>query len=125
MIRIESSGSFAKTDSFFKRILRDEIKVKLDKYGKKGVSALKEHTPKDGGETRNGWYYTVKKTNRGYSLSWHNKNVNDGVVIALIIQLGHATRSGTWVDGVDYINPALKPIFEDIANSIWKEVKSG
>lgn len=118
----ESVGNFEKTDRFLKRMSRDEIFKVLDSYGAKGVSALVAATPKDSGETAQGWSYEIERRGRSYTIHWVNHHVNQGVNIAAIIQLGHGTRNGGYVQGIDYINPALRPIFEEIANDVWREV---
>lgn len=93
----------------------------LDQYGQKGVDALKNATPKDSGLTSESWDYTIEYNNRGAKIIWTNSNRNQGVNIAIILQYGHATRGGGYVQGIDYINPALRPIFEEMADKIWKE----
>lgn len=116
-------GNFKKTDSFLERIL-EKIKMgTLDKYGELGVEALKAYTPSDTGKTKDSWGYTIERNGSDkVSIVWTNSNVNDGVNIAVILQLGHGTGTGGYVKGTDYINPAMKPVFEEIANSAWKEV---
>lgn len=94
----------------------------LKKYGEQGVKALSEATPKDTGKTAASWSYKISNTSKGFKLDWTNSNTNQGVNIALIIQYGHGTSTGAYVQGRDYINPALKPIFDEIANAVWKEV---
>ena len=118
----ESVGNFEKTDRFLKRMSRDEIFKALDSYGAKGVSALVAATPKDSGEPAMGWSYEIERRGRSYVIHWINHHVNQGVNIAAIIQLGHGTRNGGYVQGIDYINPALRPVFEEIANDVWREV---
>ena len=95
----------------------------LDKYGREGVAALQTATPKDTGKTSESWYYKIERKNGSVSLTFHNSNQNKGVPIAIILQYGHATGNGGYVEGVDYINPALRPIFDKIAEEAWKEVK--
>lgn len=94
----------------------------LDKYGRAGVAALSAATPKDSGETASSWEYEIKRTKTTVSIVFNNTNIQNGVPIAIILQYGHATNNGGYVEGVDYINPAIKPIFERIANDAWKEV---
>jgi len=106
----------------FKRMSKFEIRNILNKYGDKGVAALAAATPKDTGLTASSWEYQVSKTGTGYSITWNNTNVNNGVNIALILQLGHGTGTGGYVQGVDYINPALASIFEQLADEAWQEV---
>jgi hypothetical protein len=94
----------------------------LDKYGREGVAALASATPVDTGQTANSWYYEVVIKNGSATISFHNSNIQNGVPIAIILQYGHGTRNGGWVQGRDYINPAIQPIFDKIANQAWKEV---
>lgn len=94
----------------------------LNKYGQVGVQALQSATPIDTGRTAYSWSYDVLKTNSGYSLNFYNNNTNQGVNIAVILQYGHGTGVGTYVQGVDYINPALRPIFDQLSDQIWEEV---
>lgn len=122
MITIKHHGNFKRTEGMFKRMTKFEIRSILNKYGKKGVDALAAATPKDTGRTADSWEYEVTKTGTGYSISWNNRNVNNGVNIALILQLGHGTGTGGYVQGVDYINPALASIFEQMADEAWQEV---
>lgn len=111
-------------EKFLQRADNDYFFRNLDKYGKMGVSALASATPKRTGKTASSWRYEIDKTGGKISISWLNDNVNDGINIAVIIQYGHGTGTGAYVKGVDYINPALKSIFESIAEDIWKEVTS-
>lgn len=122
MITIKHHGNFKRTEGMFKRMTKFEIRSILNKYGDKGVAALAAATPKDTGLTASSWEYQVSKTGTGYSITWNNTNVNNGVNIALILQLGHGTGTGGYVQGVDYINPALASIFEQLADEAWQEV---
>ena len=122
MITIKHHGSFKRTEGMFKCMSKFEIRSILNKYGDKGVAALAAATPKDTGLTASSWEYQVSKTGTGYSITWNNTNVNNGVNIALILQLGHGTGTGGYVQGVDYINPALASIFEQLADEAWQEV---
>lgn len=122
MITIKHHGNFKRTEGMFKRMSKFEIRSILNKYGDKGVAALAAATPKDTGLTASSWEYQVSKTGTGYSITWNNTNVNNGVNIALILQLGHGTGTGGYVQGVDYINPALASIFEQLADEAWQEV---
>lgn len=121
-IRIRQKGSFKKTERFLHYILKQDYLNILDDYGKRGVMALQEYTPKDTGKTASSWYYEIEKGNGRVSIWFKNSNVVNYVNIAIILQYGHATRSGGWVEGRDYINPALKPIFDDIAEKAWEEI---
>lgn len=122
MIKIDISGeNFPKTRKYFKKIKgTSELKF-LDSYGAEGVQALAEYTPVDSGLTRESWHYRIMPNTTGCSLQFYNTNVQDGVPIAIILQYGHATRNGAWVEGKDYINPAIGPIFEEIKDRIWKD----
>lgn len=124
MIRITAKGNFGHTHKFLKRMQNKSYFTILDKYGKKGVDLLQSATPIDSGETAQSWGYEITEKNGNYTLRWFNMNVNDGVNIAVILQYGHATKSGGWVEGRDYINPAMKPIFENLADEVWREVKN-
>jgi hypothetical protein len=125
MISFTSSGSFAKTEAFLKAMSRGDILRTLESYGQQGVSALASATPVDSGETANSWAYNVSRTGNTYTISWTNSHVDaDGVPIAILLQYGHGTGTGGWIQGRDYINPAIKPIFDQIAESVWKAVTS-
>ena len=122
MIRFKQKGDFKKLNSYLERI-KDVIKnSQLDKYGDLGVQALSEATPKKTGLTSESWYYKIERKNTSLSISFYNSNINEGVPIAIILQYGHGTKNGGWVEGMDYINPAIRPIFDRIANEAWKEV---
>lgn len=123
MIRVTMHGDFSKTNSFLQRILSKIKLSSLDSWGRKGVEALSSATPVDTGKTASSWYYEIVRDDKGVRLQWLNSNVNDGVNIALIIQYGHAARNGVFIEGRDYINPTLAPIFDEIEESAWKEVK--
>ena len=121
MIKLSSTGTFNKTEKFLKR--SNNIKLELDAYGRKGVAALAAATPVNSGETANSWYYEITKQNGKYTIAFKNSNINNGVPIAIILQYGHGTNNGGWVEGRDYINPAIQPIFDEMAEAAWKEVK--
>ena len=122
MITFKQKGNFSKTTSFLKKAKdADYLKI-LDEYGKRGVAALSSATPVDTGKTAASWDYEIRRTNRGANIYWTNSNMNDKVCIAVILQYGHGTGTGGYVAGVDYINPAMRPIFEEIADSAWREV---
>jgi len=124
MITIESKGEFERTNAFLKKMTQHDIFKALDRYGAEGVSALASATPHDSGMTASSWDYEVLVVNQTYSIIWSNTNVEDGRPIAILLQYGHGTRTGGYVAGRDYINPALRPIFDRIANDVWKEVTS-
>ena len=123
MITVRQRGDFKNLTSFLERSKEVFNLGILDKYGRQGVAALQASTPKDTGKTAESWYYKINRNNGIVSLSFHNSNENKGVPIAIILQYGHATGNGGYVEGTDYINPALKPVFEKMANEAWKEVK--
>lgn len=122
ILTYKTKGSFENTNKFFKKMSQKNIFKSLDKYGEEGVAALTASTPVDTGKTASSWSYEIRKTNSSISIVWKNSNIVDGVPIAVIIQYGHGTATGGYVQGVDYINPALQPIFERISKEIWKEV---
>lgn len=122
MLVIKSKGSFKNTFTLFKKWQSRNIYNCLYKYGKQGVAALAAATPVDTGKTASSWSYKVVDTEKNISLVFYNSNVVDGVPVAIVIEYGHVTPTGGYVEGVDYINPALQPIFNKILNSVWKEV---
>lgn len=122
-MKLSIDGDFSKTKSFLKNLSKKQKQLSLDDWGRAGVAALSSATPVDTGKTASSWSYSIEQRSDGVSLVWNNSNVNDGVNIALIIQYGHVTRNGVYVQGRDYINPALVPIFDQLAESAWKEVK--
>lgn len=124
MITITTTGSFKNTERFLKKAANDDILQILRRFGEQGVVHLSNATPIDSGRTADAWYYKVAQTRRGYSISWHNDNVNDGLPIAILLQYGHGTGTGGYVQGRDYINPAIRPVFDTIADEVWKAVKS-
>lgn len=122
MIKLKQKGSFKNSEKFFNRILKREYFKLFEQVGQKGVDALREATPKRTYKTAESWSYTVQEDKNGLSVVWTNSNRNDGASVAILIQLGHGTGSGAYVKGVDYINPALRPIFEAFAKDVWLEV---
>ena len=125
-INFEHRGNFNRMEKFLAKSLHISpvIRAILAKYGKQGVDALKEATPKNTGKTADSWVYEIVKGDDGkYQIVWSNTNTNDGKNIALLLQYGHATRNGGFVKGTDYINPAIDKVFRDMANEAWKEVK--
>ena len=122
LIEFRSKGNFENTNRFLKKLQELNLERILSKYGQEGVNALREATPIDTGKTAASWAYRIDK-NAGYiSLVWYNTNVNKGVNIAVILQYGHGTGTGGWVEGIDYINPALRPLFDKIASDAWEEI---
>lgn len=122
MISFVHKGNFEKTSLFLKRAKEAEFLNRLDSVAKEGVIALAQATPVDSGETANSWDYEIVKTKTGAVIYWTNSNINDGVPVAILIQYGHATDNGAYVQGTDFINPAMKPVFNNIADEAWREV---
>lgn len=122
IISFSQKGDFSKLEKFLSKHRMVFFKGILEKYGQKGVDVLANATPKDTGKTAASWYYKVERKNDTVTLTWCNSNVNDNVPIAVIIQYGHSTGSGYYVEGIDYINPALRPVFEKIAKEATKEM---
>ena len=122
VIEMRQSGDFKKNLTFLTNLRKKSIRPILEKYGQKGVEALAEATPKATGKTAASWSYEIKMEKTGAVLCWKNANIVDGVPIAVILQYGHGTRNGGYVQGVDYINPAMKPVFDAIRDELWKEV---
>lgn len=124
MVTFTQKGTWDKTSNFLKFAKKFELMRGLEKYAQQGVEALASATPLDSGSTADLWDYEIVKEHGVVSIYWTNSNVNDGCVIAVILQYGHATRNGGWVEGRDYINPAIQPIFDEIAAAAWKELIS-
>ena len=122
MIKFTQRGDFSKLNKYLQKQIKKDKWTILDRYGKIGVDALREATPKDTGLTSESWDYKYVVTDNRVTLSWQNSNFNKGVPIAVILQYGHATGNGGWVEGRDYINPAMQPIFDKIAQDLWKEM---
>lgn len=121
-ISIRSKGDFRKTEKLLKKSLGRDYRSVLEKYGQMGVSALAAYTPVDSGITASSWSYEIIQNGSSMSIVWNNSNVQRGVNIAVILQYGHGTGTGGYVEGRDYINPALQPIFDQLAEAAWKEV---
>lgn len=124
MITIQTTGSFDGTEKYLKKAASGDIFAALDRFGAAGVVALSRATPKDSGETASSWSYEIKKGPNAYTIAWKNSHVNNGVPIAIILQYGHGTGTGGYVHGRDYINPAMRPIFDQMAAEAWKAVTS-
>lgn len=122
MITFTHSGNFKHTEDFFKRMRNPDFKKLLHSCGEKGVKALERKTPRDRGLTANSWRYEIKVKKNSLRISWYNINIAEGFNIAILLQYGHGTRNGGFVYGIDYINPAIQPIFDEITNEIWAEV---
>lgn len=126
-VNFETKGNFTKFERFLTKSLHIKALVRpiLDRYGQRGVELLREATPKDTGKTSESWSYNIEKDDDGnWQIVWSNSNVvNDWANIAILLQYGHATRNGGYVKGIDYINPAIQRVFQDMADEAWKEVK--
>lgn len=122
MITFTERGSFKNTERYLRRLKQAQLLAVLDKYGSIGVNALSNATPVESGETAAAWTYTIEQRPGYYSIRWHNSHEHQGVPIAVLLQYGHGTGTGGYVQGRDYINPAVRPIFEQMANEAWKEV---
>lgn len=124
MLYVTSTGDVSKTQRFLSKLAKLNIIERLKAYGSMGVDALAAATPKDSGKTSGSWGYEVKQSGKTYSIVWTNTNVVNGVPIAVILQYGHGTGTGGYVKGRDYINPAIQPIMDRIAEDVWKVVAS-
>lgn len=122
MISFRQKGDFSNLTKYFERV-KEAAKVGiLNKYGRAGVKALSAATPIESGLTANSWFYEIEHSSESATISFHNSHINKGVPIAIILQYGHGTGTGGWVQGRDYINPAIQPLFDKIANEAWREV---
>lgn len=121
MMKMTNRGSFKNAEQFFDNAtsLSRRLRTAFERYGAEGVEALRSATPKDSGATADGWSYTIEN----WGIGFNNSNIQNGYSVAILIQYGHATKSGSYVEGIDYINPALRPIFDKIAEECWKEVR--
>lgn len=122
MISITSKGDYANTYAALRRLGGDKKIDKLDEYGKAGVAALSSATPVDTGKTAKAWRYRIVSTKNRTAIEWYNINVVNGAPIAILLQYGHGTGTGGYIQGIDYVNPAMRPVFDQIASSFWKEV---
>ena len=122
MISFRQKGDFSKLTRYLEKAKAGAKLSVLDKYGREGVAALASATPVESGKTASSWYYEVTHQNGSAAISFYNSNINNGVPIAIILQYGHGTGTGGWVEGRDYINPAIQPIFDRIVDDAWKEV---
>lgn len=125
VITFDSKGDYRKTDAFLRKLLnRDSMSI-LRKYGELGVERLREATPKQTGLTANSWSYQIEKRGHDYTLTWTNSNIAEWIPVVILLQYGHGTRGGTWVEGRDFINPALRPIFDELSQELRREVSDG
>lgn len=124
MISFKHKGDFSKATKYLNSLKKTARLDILNTYGQKGVAALASATPKDSGLTASSWYYKIETSNGRSAIHFYNSNVQNGIPIAIIIQYGHGTGTGGWVEGRDYINPAIQPIFDEITKELWREVTS-
>jgi hypothetical protein len=124
MISLSSEGSFDKTIKFLQTLQKLDIKKICETQAQKGVRALVAATPQDSGIAANSWSYEIEHTNSSTTIHWTNRDVENGFPVAIMLQYGHGTGTGGWIQGRDYINPAMRPIFDDIADTVWKAVTS-
>jgi hypothetical protein len=122
MINFRQQGNFSKVTKYLTKANNTIKNINLNKYGREGVAALASATPVDTGKTANSWYYEIERTKGSIIIRYCNSNIQNGVPVAVVLQYGHATKNGGWVEGRDYINPAIRPIFDNIAQNAWKEV---
>lgn len=125
MISVSVKGDFKKTNSFLERAANLFKLGILDKYGRRGVDALRAATPVDTGETANSWYYRIVRNKRGTAIEWLNSSTNEGIPIVILLQYGHGFDGGGYYEGLDFINPAMRPVFEQIAEEAWRELTDG
>ena len=122
MISVKHKGNFLRTESFMNRALKREYLAILDRYGRMGVEALQANTPEDSGKTADSWDYGIESETGKTTLYWTNSNENDGVNIAVLLIYGHGLQNGGYVQGINFVDPALEPVFRQIAEKAWKEV---
>jgi hypothetical protein len=122
MISFRHKGDFSKLTNYLEKAKKKVKLGDLDKYGRAGVDALSSATPVDTGLTARSWYYKISRTEDSVTISFNNSNIQNGVPIAIILYYGHGTRNGGWVQGRDYIKPAIRPVFDNLANEAWREV---
>lgn len=125
MIRFKQHGDFSRTKQFLEKVRHTVRRSDLDKYGRMGVEALEEATPKDSGETAKSWRYEIRFERDRSVIEWHNDNMIDGVPIVILLEYGHATNGGYFVKANDFINPSMKPVFDRIGKMAWEEVDRG
>lgn len=122
MFKITSTGNFKKTRKYLDSIYKQTYIRILDRYGQMGVELLKENTPIDTGLTADSWGYAIEINRDSYTISWTNSNTADNIPIVILLQYGHATRNGGFVEGIDFVNPAIEPVFKQMAHELWKKV---
>lgn len=125
MFELTSSGSFKNTEGWLKKLAKSDFYSKMDEYGRRGVMALSSATPVDSGETATSWYYEISRKNGYTSIEWRNSHMAGSTPVAILLQYGHGTGTGGYVQGRDFINPAIQPVMDKIASDVWKVVTSG
>lgn len=125
MLKMEVNGSFKNLEAFLGRMAKGELYAFLEQYGQMGVDALASATPVDTGLTKESWTYKITRSKGRASISWHNTNVQNGIPVVILIQYGHGTGTGGWVEGRDFINPTTQLLFDKIANDVWEKVTRG
>jgi len=123
-VDITQTGDWSKTSSYLQRMAKLDISQQLHAYGQAGVYALSAATPKRSGKTAESWYYKVSRSGNTWFVGWYNSNVHESVPIAILIQYGHGTGSGGYIQGRDFVNPAIRPVFDMITSGVWKVVTS-
>lgn len=123
MFKVHHIGDFSSTERWFNRVLRKDYMNIIADYAKRGIEALREATPEDSGKTAESWNYEIVSGKDRTTLYFTNDNIENGVNVAILLIYGHATRNGAYVEGVDFVTPALRPIFRELADKIWREVK--
>lgn len=123
MITLKAKGDFRRTRTFFNFLYKKEFMKNIEKYAEEGLNALMQATPVDTGVTRSSWYYNIDYKSNRIIVTWYNSNNVEGIPVVILLQYGHATDSGKYVSGTDFINPAIKPIFDKMANDMWEEVQ--
>lgn len=124
MIRLTSSGSFTNIERFYNKVRSGHVFANLNQYGREGVNALSNSTPVDSGLAASSWGYRIIRSRNGPTIEWYNTNVESGANVVILLQYGHGTKNGGWVSGRDFINPAIQPVFDRIAEDVWKEVRN-
>lgn len=124
MFSVSSTGSPGKTDAYLAKLVRQDIYSRLNQYGQVGVLALSNATPVESGETASSWYYEIIRNRKSVAIVWKNRHLVDGVPVAILLQYGHGTGTGGYVEGQDFINPAIKPVMDKIADDVWRVVTS-
>lgn len=122
LIKVKHKGNFNKAERFFNRVLKKEYLNILERYGQEGVEALRDATPSESGKTADSWEFGIEEAKGTVTIYWTNSNENKGVNIAILLIYGHGLQNGSYVQGIDFVNPAMRPIFEKIADESWKEV---